>query len=575
MLERVKKIWGDRGNQSQYARWLFSYSRPYLGKIGLVVVLGVLNTVASLAMVQVSKSIIDNATFGNEFVRLLVIYMLLVFGMQALSVVNSLLTALLTEKFSFGIRKQIYDKIIQSHWMDVKKYHTGDLMTRLTSDAGNIADGIISTIPGIFLLVIELVMVFFTLFQYSRLLAVLALLVAPVAAFTSWLLGRKLKVLQGKVQESEAAYRSFLQESLANLLIVKAFVNEEYSVDRLTRLREERFKWVFRRTKMSLFSSTTMSISFQIGYIAAFSYGVFQIANGSITYGTMSVFLALVNRVQAPVLQLAQQIPRIVMILTSAGRVMELQDIPVEEKQPEQIKPEGIGVRVEGLSFGYTAETVLEDTALEIRPGEFVAIIGESGIGKTTLIRLMMSFMSNYRGNITYFNQAGEQEKANAGSREFIAYVPQGNTLFSGTIRENIRMGNLEASEEEIFQALRMAAAYDFVMELPEGLDTIIGERGHGLSEGQAQRIAIARAFVRRAPFLILDEATSALDEKTELSVLQGLQELQPKPTCLIITHRRSILTYCDREIRIQDKRILEQEDGNIKNRKKIEIKKD
>ena len=558
MLERVKKIWGDRGNQSQYARWLFSYSRPYLGKIGLVVMLGVLNTVASLAMVQVSKSIIDNATFGNEFVRLLVIYMLLVFGMQALSVVNSLLTALLTEKFSFGIRKQIYDKIIQSHWMDVKKYHTGDLMTRLTSDAGNIADGIISTIPGIFLLVIELVMVFFTLFQYSRLLAVLALLVAPVAAFTSWLLGRKLKVLQGKVQESEAAYRSFLQESLANLLIVKAFVNEEYSVDRLTRLREERFKWVFRRTKMSLFSSTTMSISFQIGYIAAFSYGVFQIANGSITYGTMSVFLALVNRVQAPVLQLAQQIPRIVMILTSAGRVMELQDIPVEEKQPEQIKPEGIGVRVEGLSFGYTAETVLEDTALEIRPGEFVAIIGESGIGKTTLIRLMMSFMSNYRGNITYFNQAGEQEKANAGSREFIAYVPQGNTLFSGTIRENIRMGNLEASEEEIFQALRMAAAYDFVMELPEGLDTIIGERGHGLSEGQAQRIAIARAFVRRAPFLILDEATSALDEKTELSVLQGLQELQPKPTCLIITHRRSILTYCDREIRIQDKRILE-----------------
>ena len=575
MLERVKKIWGDRGNQSQYARWLFSYSRPYLGKIGLVVVLGVLNTVASLAMVQVSKSIIDNATFGNEFVRLLVIYMLLVFGMQALSVVNSLLTALLTEKFSFGIRKQIYDKIIQSHWMDVKKYHTGDLMTRLTSDAVNIADGIISTIPGIFLLVIELVMVFFTLFQYSRLLAVLALLVAPVAAFTSCLLGRKLKVLQGKVQESEAAYRSFLQESLANLLIVKAFANEKYSVDRLTRLREERFKWVFRRTKMSLFSSTTMSISFQIGYIAAFSYGVFQIANGSITYGTMSVFLALVNRVQAPVLQLAQQIPRIVMILTSAGRVMELQDIPVEEKQPEQIKPEGIGVRVEGLSFGYTAETVLEDTALEIRPGEFVAIIGESGIGKTTLIRLMMSFMSNYRGNITYFNQAGEQEKANAGSREFIAYVPQGNTLFSGTIRENIRMGNLEASEEEIFQALRMAAAYDFVMELPEGLDTIIGERGHGLSEGQAQRIAIARAFVRRAPFLILDEATSALDEKTELSVLQGLQELQPKPTCLIITHRRSILTYCDREIRIQDKRKREQEDGTLKNREKIEIKKD
>ena len=219
---------------------------------------------------------------------------------------------------------------------------------------------------------------------------------------------------------------------------------------------------------------------------------------------------------------------------------------------------ERVGVELKDMTFGYTAETVLENVNLKIAPGEFVAIIGESGIGKTTLIRVIMSFMSNIRGSVTFYNEKGETEKANASTRKFISYVPQGNTLFSGTVRENIRMGKLDATEEEIHEALKLASAYDFVMELPKGLDTVIGERGHGLSEGQAQRIAIARAFLRKAPFLILDEATSALDEKTELSVLQGLKALSPRPTCLIITHRKSILQYCDREIQIEEKQVKE-----------------
>ena len=268
--------------------------------------------------------------------------------------------------------------------------------------------------------------------------------------------------------------------------------------------------------------------------------------------------MTLINRVQSPILGLAQQIPRVVSVLASAGRVMELQNIPLEEKKEITMQTEHIGVDIKDLTFGYTEETVLENVSLNVKPGEFVAIIGESGIGKTTLIRLIMSFMSNVQGVVSFYNGAGESIKANASTRNFIAYVPQGNTLFSGTVRENILMGNLSATEEEIYDALKLSAGYDFVMELPKGLDTVIGERGHGISEGQAQRLAIARAFVRKAPLLILDEATSSLDEATELSVLEGLQALNPKPTCIIITHRKSILKYCDREIKIENMNAVE-----------------
>ncbi len=560
MLEQTKKLWKDRKKQTKYIKWIVSYTKPYLGKIVGIMALNLSSTVITLVMTLVTKRIIDDATQSrnNSLITFILIYLGMMILAQILSVIVSLFSTMLDEKFSFGIRKQIYEKIIHSDWMSVKKYHTGDLMTRMTSDAGNIANGIIWTIPEIIQLCIELLLVFITLFYYSPILACFAVIIAPVAALSTFWLGKKLKRLTVKVQESEAAYRSFMQESLANLLIVKAFTNEEYSTDRLVELRENRFYWVFRKTKLGLISSTSMSLSFQAGYIVAFAYGAMQVAAKVITFGTMSVFMTLVNRIQAPIMQLAQQIPKVVNILASAGRVIELQEIAEEEKKEEHIEAKTLGLKVDGLTFGYSKETVIEDASFEIRPGEAVAIVGESGIGKTTLVRIIMSFLNPVSGSLEFYNENGQSEEANAGIRKYISYVPQGNTLFSGTIRENIRMGNIEATEEEMLDALRMASGYDFVMELENGLDTIIGERGHGLSEGQAQRIAIARTLVRKAPFMILDEATSALDETTEQKVIDGLNNLIPKPTCLIITHRRSILQYCDREICIKDKKIIE-----------------
>lgn len=559
-MNKLIRFMKDWRKQSGYFKWLMKYSKPYLPRILVMFLLSASAMGIGLAQAYVSKRIIDYATGGGIVKSAVVLYVMSIVLSIGISALSTLLSAVLDERFSFGIRKQLYEQIIHANWLDVTKYHTGDMMTRLTSDAGNIANGIIYTIPDILLLVIQLVVTFCMLYYYEPMLALLALCIAPVAAVTCMWLGRKLKYLQVKVQESEAAYRSFLQESMSNMLIVKAFANEDYSTEKLVELREERFRWVLKKNRMGVASTTIMSLAFQIGYIAAFTLGAYQVSTGNITFGTMTLFLTLIGRIQSPIMQLAQKIPSIVSILASAGRVIELQKIPVEEKKKTKIKNcDMVGVKISDLSFGYVQnENVIEDASIQIRPGEFVAIVGESGIGKTTLVRLIMSFMENNKGNIEFRNDHGAKESANAGCRDFISYVPQGNTLFSGTIRENVHMGRTDATEEEIVEALKMASAYEFIQELPNGIDTVIGEKGHGISEGQAQRVAIARALIRKAPFLILDEATSSLDEQTELAVLEGVRELTPKPTCLLITHRRSVLDYCDREIQIRDKKMYE-----------------
>lgn len=556
--EKVKALWEDRENQSQYFKWLMAYSRPYIGKILFLIVIEVMGTILGIEMALLSKNVIDSASEGKSIITILIFYIICILGTQVITVVTSLCSTMLDEHFSFGIRKQVYDKIIRSSWLDVEKYHTGDLMTRMTSDAGNIADGITKVIPSIIELLFELVAVFFTLFMYSRFLALFALALAPLAALFSLLLGRKLKYLQIKVQESETAYRSFIQESLANLLIVKAFANEDLFSQDLVTLRKNRFNWVWKKSKLGVAASASMSFTFELGYIAAFTYGVLQISAKVISYGTLTVFLTLVNRVQAPVISIASQLPGLVSILASAGRVMDIQNIALEKHEENVSLQTGIGVSVKDLTFGYNKDIVLQDISFEIHPGEFVAIVGESGIGKTTLIRLLMSFAAPNKGIIEYSDKDGRTMEANADVRRFISYVPQGNTLFSGTIRSNILMGKADASEEELMQAIELSSSQSFINEMEDGLDTVIGEKGLGVSEGQAQRIAIARALIRKSPFIILDEATSALDEVTELKVLSGLRQLTPRPTCLLITHRRSVLQYCDRELKIENRNMHE-----------------
>lgn len=552
----INKYKQEKSRGRNYFKWLTDYTKPYMWKIIALMAISIGMTYVSIYYAIISQKLVDLAGEGITDKRVIIIYMFLIFFQLGVNAVTDLALAMINERYSFGIRKQVYDKLLRSSWLGTQKFHTGDMMTRMTSDAGNIANGMVNVIPNIIVLMVQLISVFITFYIYSPFLAVSALCLTPMGLLAAYILGRKLKKLQENVLKTETAYRSFIQESLANIMVVKAFSNEESFSEQLVKLRDERFFWVWKKSKMSTLTNTVMMATFNIGSMLAFLYAAYGISKGEITFGTMTLFLTLFSKIQAPIISLASQLPGVVSIFASAGRVMDIQDIAYENRLEEVSMEGSVGVEVRAASFAYAEDNVLEDVSFEIKPSEFVAIVGKSGIGKTTLIRLLMSFVDARSGDITYKDNYGHQTPVNASVRSFISYVPQGNTLFSGTIRDNILMGKMDATEDEINEALEMAVCNEFIGRLPNGLDTVIGEKGVGLSEGQAQRIAIARALIKKSPFMILDEATSALDEDTELELLKKIGNMNPKPTCLLITHRRSILQYCSREIKISDKHV-------------------
>lgn len=553
MFKKYISFYRDIKNQKQYAKWIHNHTKGYYGKIFTMTLLESVIAIIEVLSAIAVKNVIDTATQGKDVILSLGIVAIMSIVTLLLGAIYSVVSVVISEKYSFSIRQKVYKGVLNTCCEDLGKYHSGELMTRLTSDVNIVASGVSELISMIVVLVVRLCAAFITLFYYDWALALFTLIIAPITALISVWLGKKLRYLQNKVQRSEEKYRSFMQESIANQLIVKAFCMQDNFSDKLNELRTQRLNWVLKKNKLSVIANATMSAAYAFIYLVAFTWGAIKLSMGLISYGTLTVFLTLVNQIQDPLVGLAKEFPQIITVLASAGRIIEIENLEKEKYLEDDLEPEKISIDVSDLSFGYTKEMVLNNMNVQIKAGEFVAIIGKSGIGKTTLIRLIMNYLNPYEGSIVLNDGKGNFIESNAGVRQYISYVPQGNTLFSGTIEENIRMGRPDATEEEIEEALKAACAYEFVKELENGLQTVLGERGFGLSEGQAQRIAIARALIRKSPLLILDEATSALDEKTELKVLESIEKLEPKPTCLLITHRRSVLRFCDRELVITD----------------------
>lgn len=562
ILKKVIAFIKDWDNQSRYLGWMIKRTRPFAGSLFLLFILNVVITVAGIGGTVVSKYVIDGATGSGKDVTKLGIAALVLLAAVGIGVgaFSSIISSHINEKYAFGIRSKAFDTILNGVWSKVSSFHSGDMITRLTSDIDRVANGIASIIPNFLYLIIRIVIAFGVLYYYDNFLALMALMVGPVGVFLSLVFSRKLHKYQTQLNVTESSYRSFMQETVEHIAVSKAFSRESVSHDRLLSYRDERLRLILKRNKFSTAMNLCISVVFSTGYFIAFGWGIYRLSTGSITYGTMTVFLSLVAQVQGPIVGLGSLIPQFITVLSSTGRVMEIDSIAEEQRLAAAVyHPEKIGLNVQGLSFAYGDEKILEDLTIHINPGEIVGIVGYSGSGKTTLVRLILSLVSSQEGKLSFVGE-NWAEDVSASSRRFISYVPQGNTLFSGTIADNLRMGRTDADEESLWEALEIADAVEFVKPLDEGLNTRIGENGLGLSEGQAQRIAIARAVIRNSPIMILDEATSALDAQTEEKVLQRMCAAGLLKTCILITHRRTMLRFCTRAMEIDDRAVRELE---------------
>lgn len=541
---------------ASYTKWISKNIWQYKGTIALIAVMDIIGALAGVAVAVVSKNVIDYAIKGLMDISIFssVLFGILILIMIGSRAVSTLVSVKTRERISNHIRKHLLSCISNAQWLSISQYHSGDIATRMTGDVSVIAEGFVHTIPEIITFSVQLAAAFGTLLYYEPYLAILAFILGPFTVLFSRFWGRKLKQLQVKVQEAESECRAFLQESLQNMLIVKTYCLSEQNMKRIDKLNSSKLQWVLKRSRTSIMISTILGLGYWIGYLSAFSFGGMRLSSGSMTFGTLTAFLQLVGQIQTPFVALSKSLPGLISTAASIGRIMELEGLPDEDNSGEIPAPAFAGVFYDNVTYSYgNKPPVLKEISLKIKPGDIVAITGSSGEGKTTMIRLILSLLNPVRGKVYLVGGDGYGYEASAKTRDWISYVPQGNSLFSGTIADNIRCGQEEAPLEDLIWAAKAAGAWSFIKELPEGLDTVIGEDGLGLSEGQAQRIAIARALLRKAPILILDEATSALDMNTEMHILNELKKMKPARTCIIITHRRSVLSICSRILKLQD----------------------
>ena len=561
-------------------KWMGSYAKPAVPFLIFSIIVNIIFALIGIYNVTVSKSLIDSAISGDSdaTIRWLIIMLSITLISMLSSPVTSFMSTHSSTKLTQNIQRKIYQHIQCSDWLEQSKFHSVSLLTRVTSDVSNISSAILGTIPSLVSLLVTLIGSFYTLISWAPSIALAAVFLGPFLILVGKYFSSKLKDLYKEAQEEDVKYRSFMQESIQNIMIVKTFCMEKINMHRLIDIQNNKYKIAMRNTRLSVMTSMSMSFCSSIAYFTIFTWGVLNIAKGVSTYGTFTGMLQLYSKVQAPFSSLASMIPGLISTIAAAERLMEIEAIPVEKMADEkelddigslEVALDSISSKVsstfnkpnivfDNVSFAYKANNnILNNINLTIDAGETIAFVGPSGEGKTTMIRLILSLINPTEGNIL-LSEGNLVKEINRNYRELISYVPQGNTLFSGSIRDNLKYGNPYASDDEIKAALKNACALDFVNELEDGLDTMIGEKGVGISEGQAQRIAIARSFLRERPILILDEATSALDPETEVNVLKAVRALPTKPTCIIITHRPSALNICNRIMKLEKGHIRE-----------------
>lgn len=550
----------------EYA-WLSRYSLHYKKEVLWYIVVGILGTAVSLAGSILSKHIIDAVTgfHVSGIVTALVFYIFMQLSQIGVRSISSRISTKVSIRVNQQITAQVYDKLLITDWEALSSYHSGDLLTRVTGDVNTVSNSVLGWVPELVTRLLQFAGTLGVILYYDATLALLALLSAPVTLLMSRYVIKMMRHHNQEMRERTSQMIVFNEESFQNIQLIKSFDRTDAYSQKHRKLQQKLKEATMEYNRFSIHKTAIMSLIGTVVALACFSWSIYRLWTGHITYGTMTLFLQLAGYLTTAFSALAGLIPGAVNAATAAGRIMVIMDLPVEDRsdaEKAQAFLENSGaspIRVEAVNLSYHYEDgtpVLSDSSFVADAGQIVTFVGPSGEGKTTLLRLLLGIVRPKGGSLQLQAEEGSRINVSASTRALFAYVPQGNTMFSGTVAENLRLIRPDATDEQLYDALRLACAEDFIRPLPLGLNTPVREQGGGFSEGQLQRLCIARALLSDAPILLLDEATSALDMETERRVLENIMRSQKNRTCIITTHRPSVLEISHRIYRIRHDRI-------------------
>lgn len=568
LFQEIKqKIDGGKADFLREIQWLWQYICRYRFTVLIHILLGVLGILMGLGSSVASKFLIDAVT-GYKTGRIGMAAALMI-GMQlgniAMKSMASRVGAVINIRVQNEIQAEVYDRILATNWESLEQFRSGDLLNRLNSDAGTVANGVTGFIPSLISSVVQFLGAFLIILYYDATMALIALLGIPVSVLSSRLLVRRMRDHNREMKAIHSDVMSFQEDSFQNLTSIKAFGITELFSGKMTALQQKYRDTYLTYNRFSVRTSALMSLMGMVVSVACYGWGVYRLWSGAISFGEMTMFLQLASSLGSAFSALIGLVPTAISVSTSAGRIMAVVQLPSESPVVDTAfqQEKAFSIHLDGIQFRYqSGEIVLQDAALTARPGDLVALTGPSGEGKTTILRILLGLVGPQQGSAELIGESGRHYAISAGTRGAFGYVPQGNSIFAGTIADNLRLTKPDATDAELETVLRIACAYEFVRELPGGLFYTVGGRGKGLSEGQAQRIAVARALLRQAPILLLDEATSALDEETERRMLQNLMESGLVRTCILVTHRPGSKRFCSRSYRICQGRVFEEKDG-------------
>lgn len=544
-------------NNKATLKWIYAHTKRFLPAVAVTSLISAFTAVSYVLLALITKRVLDIAT--KDAAGSLAAAGTALFAVIAVQVIlsacQSLLNAYVNGKLTLSLRSYLFTLICRKRYSQISRYHSGDILNRLTSDVDVVVSSSVSIIPSVVSTVAKITAGIGAMIFMNPIIAAVILVLGITVPAIGRAINKKYKYMHKECQRTEGKTRSFMQECFENIVVIKSFASEKPFVKRLTVFMEDNFRLKIKRTGISVLASICLYTFFTAGYYAVLLWGAGGLAAGTLTYGTLMLFLQLISQLRAPLQNVSGILPQYYSALASAERLIELEKPedekpPLEKESADRLKDNFESLEINGLCFGYGRETVIENCSFKIEKNKITAVTGESGSGKSTLFKLILGLYSPTAGSITVNGKIA----VDASVRGLFAYVPQGNMVLSGTVRDNITLCNPDVDEERLISAAKAAEIYDYISSLPDGFDTVLSERGAGLSEGQIQRISIARALLTEAPVLLLDEATSALDETTETRVLENIKAMSAK-TVVFITHRNTSLKVCDRIIRVENKK--------------------